>query len=1054
MEANNVEIIGGCAGSGKTSACIEKILDVCQDRAYKTGNILALCANQGLVRKFHEDLLSAGNLPGIAGFKAMTFHQLAIFLLGNLRPINDLLRFKLVQHAMSLVEPEAFNSVIHYPGFIRTAAAIIAEMQQGLIDPKVFLDVSNELIMENIDNEQQQSLIYKSEIKQLHDISLVYNRYLELLETYGLIDEDQLYVQAAKRLDEGTLAPEPIELLVVDGFSDFTDSQFAILRHLVNASHKVVITLTLDSQRPELFQLAERTKRKLHSLGIIKETWLGEPVRFNDEALGAISTRLFGEAASSRKTKPIPGEVYLLRSPRQIIQYEQAALEIHKLVKAGKAKYEDIIVALPQIDENRSFMTRAFELYDIPSSLKDTVSLGKTYTGNRFLSLLKLISPEDEAQQTVDYLYNLSPILDRGDAEVFYIQSMRHGFKGSDDAWKLCLDNREITETGREVMHNVRHQVKDLRETTSLRRFMDKIKHELSEILKYAPKISPDPDRELATSKQILDAMAQIGWYWLHVGIGSEKERIMRFNEDLIRELDSKLVSPSAEGQGVVVASPYELRVSQCKYLFLLNFSIDEFPPRSREHPIIGDRIRRMLSERYRMPFRLAVQRVIENRLLLYQLMTRASDGVYLLYSELGSGDSSERQPSLFFEDIELVAKVKMLTLKANQIVFPFQDTVNHARARLAETHRIIEGVRSRRNLPSVIQHVAQLHPGDGDNNHYYQIFKTAYLYLSPSRKEPKLDDVVIAKIPKLTKVLSESSLRCFSLCPYQHFVRYLIQLRPLPEAYSRLDEGSILHHCLKTIMETYCNSSSSPWSEPLEDCKQALLGYAKAYLDSLADGSSFRGLEPFEVQLEISRLRMLIERFLDWEIPAIYRSRLKPVIFEYKFGGSSTREGNLVIQGQTGEIEITGKIDRVDMNQDKTAASVIDYKLNKIEFALDKLDTGRYLQLPIYLLAVKEVLNKEPVSAQLRSIKRLSSTGIHSTIMASYDESMNDEPLEVSLVEPHKIDAYLEKTKEITLDIVSMIRSGIISAKANEIDKDNCRYCDYTDFCPLDRPK
>ncbi|MEM4266787.1 MAG: PD-(D/E)XK nuclease family protein, partial [Candidatus Nanoarchaeia archaeon] len=66
-------------------------------------------------------------------------------------------------------------------------------------------------------------------------------------------------------------------------------------------------------------------------------------------------------------------------------------------------------------------------------------------------------------------------------------------------------------------------------------------------------------------------------------------------------------------------------------------------------------------------------------------------------------------------------------------------------------------------------------------------------------------------------------------------------------------------------------------------------------------------------------------------------------------------------------EILIRGKIDRIDVTPDGKFALVIDYKTGK-RFKASSLENGTCLQLPLYLLAAKNLLGLEPLGGHLYS--------------------------------------------------------------------------------------
>jgi hypothetical protein len=98
--------------------------------------------------------------------------------------------------------------------------------------------------------------------------------------------------------------------------------------------------------------------------------------------------------------------------------------------------------------------------------------------------------------------------------------------------------------------------------------------------------------------------------------------------------------------------------------------------------------------------------------------------------------------------------------------------------------------------------------------------------------------------------------------------------------------------------------------------------------------------------------------------------SPLQPSVFEVQFGGRTAQKGYK--QGlDVGPAAVSGKIDRIDTDPLMTArAVVVDYKSGGVQGASTIRKDG-HLQLPLYLLALREVLGREPVGGVYVSVRR-----------------------------------------------------------------------------------
>src|SRR5207244_9288012 len=88
---------------------------------------------------------------------------------------------------------------------------------------------------------------------------------------------------------------DQIELLVLDGFFDFTPVQGEILRHLIPAAPNVIVNLNGDVRNEDIFRPFRSTIEHLESIADF-ETKTNEEVAEVGDALAPLRERLFNVA--------------------------------------------------------------------------------------------------------------------------------------------------------------------------------------------------------------------------------------------------------------------------------------------------------------------------------------------------------------------------------------------------------------------------------------------------------------------------------------------------------------------------------------------------------------------------------------------------------------------------------------------------------------------------------------------------------------------------------------------------------------------------------------
>ena len=138
----------------------------------------------------------------------------------------------------------------------------------------------------------------------------------------------------------------------------------------------------------------------------------------------------------------------------------------------------------------------------------------------------------------------------------------------------------------------------------------------------------------------------------------------------------------------------------------------------------------------------------------------------------------------------------------------------------------------------------------------------------------------------------------------------------------------------------------------------------------------------------------------------------------------------------RAGRVAFRGKVDRIDRRADGGLA-IVDYKTGRsVSFeglAADPVDGGRHLQLAIYALAARALLDDAPsVSASYRFL----------------DEER--EELTVALD-----DNVVARTSEVVGVIADGVSAGLYPfnpGAAGWKGFENCKYCDFNSVCPPDR--
>jgi ATP-dependent helicase/nuclease subunit B len=219
---------------------------------------------------------------------------------------------------------------------------------------------------------------------------------------------------------------------------------------------------------------------------------------------------------------------------------------------------------------------------------------------------------------------------------------------------------------------------------------------------------------------------------------------------------------------------------------------------------------------------------------------------------------------------------------------------------------------------------------------------------------QAKLSKKIALKLFPSPLHASVTRIESFAACPFKHFARYALDLRPRDdqETVSALDLGNVFHHVLERVVATLLAEHKN-WPDLPADRRKELIHTVAQEV-----GQQLRG----EIMLSSARNRYLLQRVEQTleevtaaQAAAARHGAFTPAFAELTFGPGASLPGLEVQTPAKRQIILQGKIDRVDLAADQSAFAVIDYKLSGNQLHLDRVYHGLSLQLLTYLLVLRE---------------------------------------------------------------------------------------------------
>lgn len=425
--------------------------------------------------------------------------------------------------------------------------------------------------------------------------------------------------------------------------------------------------------------------------------------------------------------------------------------------------------------------------------------------------------------------------------------------------------------------------------------------------------------------------------------------------ESGLANLTLGLAPPTADQ--VLVGAIERSRQPNIRAAILLGFNEGQYPSEVREDAVLNDDDRRVLRGVGARVGAAARDRVLDESLLAYIALTRASERLLITFA-VRADDGAELRPSPYLDSMEAaVPTIKRRRVEDPAVSRKLWDVQSAADIagrlpmelrgrpalgmddveRRAEWNAVYEYARARREQwPAVVE---------------------AMRSLLPPWDEP-LDSNTVQEMFGGRLRTSVSRLETFASCPFKHFGQHVLALREREtSALAALDLGLVHHAVLEDFMTALPDGG-------------AFASLSPAQLDERLSQSMDRvtGRLPMEGELGRARNAYLLRRAASELSKAIVAHQrvskmasFKPKAAELSFGmGDEEGLPAFALDTPKGRrVLLRGYIDRVDVAEgmDEALGVVMDYKRTASARQLDLSHVyhGLSLQLVAYLLVLAE---------------------------------------------------------------------------------------------------
>ncbi|HVS82984.1 MAG TPA: PD-(D/E)XK nuclease family protein [Pyrinomonadaceae bacterium] len=306
-------------------------------------------------------------------------------------PLRRSLISQIIKQLSTAGKLKAIRPLANRDGCVNTIASLIGELQRAGKTPEEFRKVVEEReadLRSQVSSLKSQVPSLKSQLDFDREVALIYSAYVEALDRFGLTDEDADQLRALEILRgevNGRVVSLPwletIDLLVLDGFFDFTPVQGEILRCLIPTIPNVIVNLNHDQRNLEIFQPFQSTIEQLKSIAAF-DVKIDKELAMVEGDLAPLRERLFNSTDAGRMPAVRPQDAgaprgapiaLLLECSDRETEIRSIAREIKSLVLKEGYKLSDIALVVRERSSYADTILRVCADESIPCNLERRV---------------------------------------------------------------------------------------------------------------------------------------------------------------------------------------------------------------------------------------------------------------------------------------------------------------------------------------------------------------------------------------------------------------------------------------------------------------------------------------------------------------------------------------------------------------------------------------------------------------------------------------------------------------------------------------------------------
>lgn len=800
---------------------------------------------------------------------------------------------------------------------------------------------------------------------KLKDIITLYEKYEEKISSNFLDENDSLSI-LAKNLDKTDMFNN--SLIYIDEFLGFTKQEYNIFEKLLQKASSVTVAIPIDelekntNKETDIFYFNKLYTNKLIDIAKkynseIEIKFLKDNLRFKNEEIKFLEEN-FDQINKKYENKVNNIKLFLANNP--YTEIENVAIHIHSLVKNSGYNYNEIGIIAEDLEKYSEDAKAIFRKYEIPLFIDEKKELNQNILVKFILAMLEIFSNNWSYESVFNYLK--TGLLEIGREDIYLLENycQKWGIKGS--KWYNSSFNYETINELQERLENLRNKIVEplleFKRRVSNNKTAIQISKEIYNFL-IQNNINEILDKKLKKYNEQNISDEYNTSYKLLVGILEDiclifKDEKMSFDKykDLLQVglSSSELGKIPATQDQVVFGDTERTRSNKLKVLFVVGINDGSFPKVNKEEGFLNDNDRELLKNAGIELAKTSMDSLYEEQFNIYRTLTTPEELLFLSYS------SSDKQGVSIRPSI-LIKKIKKMfpKLEEESDIIKRKHSITNEMGTFDEAMNIykeyLEGNEIQKEWEDIIRYFYL----ENKNK-----FKKAISGIYYSNKAEDINSENVENLYGNYLKTSVSRLETYRKCPFSFHLTYGLKLKEKDQLkMEAIDTGSFMHEVIdlffKSLDENNLNLKEVTDEEILKivsDIIRELLETSKYYIFS--SSAKYR--------LLTRRLKKVVYKAICYIVYSLKYSDFKILGHEVEFSNTGEYK-NIKLEIENKKVEITGKIDRVDIAKlsDKQYVRIIDYKSSSKDLDLNQVLSGIQIQLITYLDAIGEQTSFEP---------------------------------------------------------------------------------------------